>query len=49
MQVIDIRLDRGSPEWDDFGQFDPHAGPKAHFAWFSRLSQGLSQIVETGR
>jgi hypothetical protein len=41
LQVVDIRLDRQTPEWDDFGRFDGHAGPVAHYNWFRKLSKSL--------
>jgi hypothetical protein len=41
LHVIDIRLDKQTPEWDDSGQFDSHAGPRAHYNWFKKLSQAV--------
>jgi hypothetical protein len=33
-----IRLNRASPEWDDFGAFDGHPGPIAQFNFFQKLA-----------
>ena len=41
MPVADIRLDRASAEWDDFGIFDGHPGPLAQFHYFEKLSRAL--------
>jgi len=41
LRVIDIRLDQGTPEWDDFGQFDAHPGPTAQYNYFRKLSKAL--------
>lgn len=41
LPVADIRLDRASPEWDDFGAFDGHPGPIAQFNYFAKLSRAL--------
>jgi hypothetical protein len=41
LPIADIRLDRASPEWDDFGVFDGHPGPLAQFNYFEKLSRML--------
>ncbi len=41
LPVADVRLDRATPEWDDFGVFDGHPGPVAQFHYFEKLSQAL--------
>jgi hypothetical protein len=41
LPVADIRLNRASPEWDDFGAFDGHPGPIAQFNYFEKLSRVL--------
>jgi hypothetical protein len=41
LPVADIRLNRASPEWDDFGAFDGHPGPIAQFNYFKKLSRVL--------
>jgi hypothetical protein len=41
MPVADIRLDRATGEWDDFGIFDGHPGPIAQFHYFEKLSRAL--------
>jgi len=41
LPIADIRLDRASPEWDDFGVFDGHPGPRAQFNYFAKLSRML--------
>jgi hypothetical protein len=50
LPVVDLRLDKRSPEWDDFGRFDAHAGPVAHLGWFRKLADGLVRegLVATG-
>lgn len=44
LPVADIRLDRASPEWDDFGAFDGHPGPIAQFNYFEKLSRVLESL-----
>ena len=41
LPIADIRLNRASPEWDDFGAFNGHPGPIAQFNYFQRLSRVL--------
>ena len=44
LAVADIRLDRASPEWDDFGAFDGHPGPIAQFNYFEKLTRALEAL-----
>ena len=41
LPIADIRLNRASPEWDDFGAFDGHPGPIAQFNYFQKLARAL--------
>jgi hypothetical protein len=43
MPVVDVRLDRKSPQWDDFLPFDGHPGPIAQYNYFERLARGLTE------
>ena len=41
LPIADIRLNRASPEWDDFGAFDGHPGPISQFNFFRKLAAVL--------
>jgi hypothetical protein len=41
LTVIDIRLKRNSPEWDNFVPFDTHPGPRAQYNYFTKLANAL--------
>lgn len=43
LAVVDIRLRRRTPEWDNFEPFDSHPGPRAQYNFFDKLANALVQ------